>query len=134
MKVKFLTGLALAALVMTFISCENKSAPLSVGCILKASDTLNISYSSTSNAIKPIIDAQCGTSNNACHSPGGTANFDYTSYSGVMVNVSPKNLIYKDLFQTNPPKMPLIPQPGWNDSSSCMLAKLKAWLNAGAPQ
>lgn len=123
-----LTALAIALLIY---SCENKSIPVPVVSVPSGCDTNSVTFSSGTNTLQPIINAQCGTNNNSCHS-ARTA-YNYTTYAGVFANYQ-NGTLKSCLFQGTPFSMPQTPQPGWSDSSGCMLAKFKAWINAGAPQ
>jgi hypothetical protein len=136
MKFKVFLGVVFVAMVLIINSCENKAVPVPGPAKLAATcDTLSIKYSSGTNNIKAIIDLQCGTSNTSCHSPGSVSGYDYSSYSagGLQAN-NARGWLYSALFKGTPTQMPKVPQPGWSDSSACMLAKLKAWIDAGIPQ
>ncbi len=136
MKLKIYIGFTICVMVEFFYACENKTAPVPVPIISSgACDSLHVTYSSGSNNIKPIIDLECGTSNSSCHSPGGASGYDYSSYSaGGLQTVYSKGWLFSVLFEGTPVRMPLVPQAGWNDSSACMLAKLKNWIDNGIPQ
>lgn len=120
-----------AALVSLLYSCENKSIPVPATVVPANCDTLSLTYSSGSNTMKPIIDAQCGTGNDGCHSP--RTSYDFTTYAGIDIYYK-NGTLYSCLVNGSPYVMPKTPQPGWSDSSACMLGKFKAWMNAGAPQ
>ncbi len=134
MKIKALIVAVVAGLIILINACEDKLGTLPVPVALTSCDTLNLTYSSGPNKMKPIIDAQCGTNQTACHGHGASNGFDYTTYAGIYTNISPRDYVYTCLFNGSPYSMPQTPQPGWSDSSACMLAKFKAWLNIGAPQ
>jgi hypothetical protein len=139
MKIKFWAPLLVLIVVVGMIACEKKiGAPAGQNGLPKGCDTAKITYSSGTNTIKPIIDAQCGTGNSSCHASHGASGWDFSSYSSIQAQgqftggvTSPA---YTSLFGGKPNQMPQTPQPGWSDSSSCMLYKLKQWILTGTPQ
>jgi hypothetical protein len=136
MKVKIILWCSALLLCVVIInSCENKHGVSPLQPFPSNCDTTNLTYSSGTNNMKPIIDAQCGTSNSSCHATGGSAGskYDFTTYAG-LVNSCQNGTMIGCLFQSNPYYMPKTPQPGWSDSSTCMLGKFKAWINRGYPQ
>lgn len=129
MKTRFtLSSIVLLAVIVIY-SCEDKKVtPVAAAC---HADTVTITYNSGSNTMVAIINTQCGTTNTSCHSPNSASGYDYSGYSGIDANYNNGSL-YQGLFG-NLPRMPLIPQPGWSDSGSCMLEKFKAWMDQGCP-
>lgn len=131
MKLKMLIGIVLVALFFVMNSCEKKSVPQVAVVFPAGCDTVNLTYFSGANTMKAIIDVQCGTGMSSCHGAG--AHYDYTTYNGIYANYK-NGLLYQSLFGNgSSPKMPLIAQPGWSDSSTCYLAKFYAWMNLKAP-
>jgi hypothetical protein len=131
MKFKMLIGIAVVALVVVVNSCENKSVPQPAVAFPAGCDTLNLTYFSGTNTMKTIIDVQCGTGMSSCHGAG--AHYDYTTYNGIYANYQ-NGLLYQALFGNgSTPRMPLIAQTNWADSSTCYLAKFYAWMNLKAP-
>jgi len=134
MKTKIIAVAILLFTVLFINSCEDKLAPLPTIVVIGSScDTNNITFSSGSNTMTNIINTQCGTGMRSCHSPNSSSGYDYTNYSVILANYQ-KGWLYGDLFQGYPHQMPLTAQSGWSDSSGCMLAKFKAWMDRGCPQ
>jgi hypothetical protein len=129
MKAKFIVGTILLLAVIIINSCEDKKGV--VPFVLNATncDTTKLRYSSDSNAMQPIINANCAGST-GCHVPGGTAPTDFTSYSGLQADASggKSSQIYQHLFIIK--DMPLGKPP----LDECTLTKFSVWLVAGAPQ
>ena len=122
--------LVFGVLALFIPSCENKEVPmpLSPKAGTASCDTTNLTYSSSSNTMKGIINTYCAIS--GCHVPGGSAPTDYTSYTSLKPYATNGTFTYF-LFGTSPPLMPLTPRPPLD---ACIQAKFRAWLNAGAPQ
>jgi hypothetical protein len=133
MRVKIFFCLTLIFFILLVNSCEDKAAMPTVSFPSNC-DTTNLTYSSGSNTMKAIIDLQCATNNTSCHSPSGASRSDYSFYSAALLANCQNGSLIGSLFHGNPNKMPLSPQPGWADSSECMLAKFKAWVNQGYKQ
>lgn len=134
MKTKVIVVAILLFTVFFINSCEDKLAPLpNIAGIGSSCDTNNITFSSGSNTMISIINTQCGTGMSSCHSPNSSSGYDYTNYSVIFSNYQ-KGWLYGDLFQGYPHQMPQTAQPGWGDSSACMLAKFNAWMNQGCKQ
>ncbi len=130
MKAKMVIGFAILLLIVLINSCENKTTPLPTGTgCPDNSDTANLTYSSGTNTMKAIVDVQCQTNNSSCHSPGGASRFDYSTYAILDSNYKNGSL-YQGLFG-NQTRMPLVPQPGWDQ---CTLSKFGAWIKRGCPQ
>lgn len=129
MKVKVYMGIILMAMALFIYSCENKSIPLPSTAVPNNCDTVSLTYSSGSNTMQAIINANCATGN--CHVPGGTAPTDYTTYATMTryITGGQSSSFWQYLFVNK--TMPLSPQPPLD---ACTQAKFKAWLNAGAPQ
>lgn len=109
MKYKIISVFVLLALLQ---SCYKDKEELLYPNEFNNSDTSAVTYAAY---VKPLLDAKCGAS---CH-PG------YMNYAGLKVvldngNFNNRVLVKKDM----PPAGPLSPTD---------LAKLKRWLDAGAP-
>jgi hypothetical protein len=92
-------------------------------CVNAACDTSNVTFTAS---IKPIVSNKC----QGCHSssnPGG--GYDFTTYAGVKARVSDGKLWGSVNFVTGYPTMP----KNGNKLSTCELAKIKKWIDAGAP-
>jgi hypothetical protein len=133
MKTKIFVGLLFLSAIVIINSCENKQAAVAPVITSSLCDTVNMSYSSTGDSMRAIINVQCGANNTSCHSYGSASTYDYTSYSGIYGNYQ-NGLLYQSLFGNGSqvPQMPLTQQPGWDPS--CMLPKFKAWMDQGCPQ
>lgn len=86
-------------------------------------NTSNVTYSAN---VKPILSTHC----NGCH--GGSApfgNIDYTTYNGVKKTVDNGTLLGSIQHDAAYRPMP----EGANKLSSCNIALIKAWIDAGAP-
>jgi hypothetical protein len=129
MKARVFGGLIILLAVIIINSCENKQGALPVAPCVE--DTARVTYSSDSNTIQPIINAQCATGS-SCHGSGASNGLDYSTYSGIFAEYQNGSL-YAALFGggQSVPQMPLAPQPGWD---ICTLNKFKAWINRGCPQ
>jgi len=130
MKTKIFVGLLLLSSIVIINSCENKQAAIAPVIVSNSCDTTNMSYNTTGDSMRAIINVQCGAYNNSCHSSGSISGYDYSTYSGVYSNYQ-RGLLEGALFG-NLPRMPLTAQSGWDPS--CMLPKFKAWMDAGCPQ
>lgn len=133
MKTKIFAGLILLGAIIIANSCENKQGvvPLIVS-VSSNCDTARLTYSSDSNTMQAIINAQCGSTNVNCHSYGSASGYDYSTYSGIYANYQ-NGLLYQALFGNGSqvPVMPKVPQTGWDQ---CTLDKFKAWINRGCPE
>lgn len=131
MKAKLFAWLIVLFAVVIIYSCENKQGAIPVIAIPCNEDTTKLTYSSDSNTMQPIINAQCATGS-SCHGAGASNGLDYSAYAGIFAQYQNGNL-YAALFGNGAsvPQMPLAPQPGWD---ICTLNKFKAWINRGCPQ
>jgi cytochrome c5 len=92
-------------------------------CVNASCDTANVTYSVS---IKPIITNKC----QGCHSsssPGG--GYDFTSYDGVKARVNDGKLWGSVNYVAGYSAMP----KNGIKLSTCELAKIKKWIDAGAP-
>lgn len=92
-------------------------------CVNATCDTANVTYTLS---IKPIITTKC----QGCHSsssPGG--GYDLSTYTGVKARVSDGRLWGSVNFVTGYSAMP----KNGTKLSTCELAKIKKWIDAGAP-
>lgn len=92
-------------------------------CVSATCDTANVTFSAS---VKPIISNKC----QGCHSassPGG--GYDLSTYTGVKAVVANGRLWGSVNFTTGYSAMP----KGGSKLSTCELAKIKKWIDAGAP-
>jgi hypothetical protein len=92
-------------------------------CVEATCDTANVTFSLS---VKPIITNKC----QGCHSassPGG--GYDLSTYTGVKTTVTNGKLWGSVNFLTGYSAMP----KGGSKLSTCELAKIKKWIDAGAP-
>lgn len=92
-------------------------------CVSATCDTANVTYSAS---IRPIITGKC----QGCHSstsPGG--GYDFTTYAGVKARVDDGRLWGAVNYM---PGYSAMPKNGIR-LSTCDLAKIKKWMDAGAP-
>lgn len=92
-------------------------------CVEATCDTANVTFSAS---VKPIISNKC----QGCHSassPGG--GYDFSTYAGVKTTVTNGKLWGSVNFTTGFSAMP----KGGSKLSTCELAKIKKWIDAGAP-
>lgn len=114
---------ALAALVIAgstgcYYDVEDELYPLGgAGC-----DTTGFSALTYANGIKPIFDAYCATS--GCHVPNGAPGH-FTTYGGIKPKVDNGSIMQRTIVDKDMPP---------SGMSNCDRAKLKAWLDAGAPE
>ncbi len=88
--------------------------------------TLNCDSVKYSKHIKPIIDTKCATP--GCHVGGGSGNGVFTDYNGV--NAKVLNGTFKASVIDGVPR--IMPQGGPRLHDT-LIAKIKCWLDAGAP-
>ena len=92
-------------------------------CVNASCDTSNVTYSSS---IKNIISNKC----QGCHSSTSPAGgYDFSTYAGVKARINDGKL-WGAVNQVA--GYSAMPKNG-NKLSTCELAKLKIWINAGAP-
>jgi hypothetical protein len=87
-------------------------------------DTVNVSYS---GVVAPIMAASC----NSCHSPAApSGNVTISTYDGLKASVNSGQFWKAINHESGASPMP----QGGNKLPSCELKKIKAWIDAGAPQ
>ena len=90
-------------------------------------DTANVTYSGT---VKPIIDDNCVT----CHSgqaPSGGVRLETYDQASAAAAIAPGT--YGSLYGTISHAEGNVPMPQGGKLSDCNIAKVNAWINAGAP-
>ena len=87
-------------------------------------DTTNITYS---GVVKPIIDAKCATA--GCHFDASANGIDLFHYSGVAEQANSGKLMSAITHDGQASFMP----KGMPKLDDCTIAKIRAWVNAGAP-
>ncbi len=96
------------------------STPVGAGC-----DTTNVSYASV---IQPIMNQYCAMS--GCHDKvTRSSNYDLSSYGGTKLSVDNNRLMGVIMHEAGFSPMP----QGMAKLDNCTIAKIKAWINAGAP-
>lgn len=86
-------------------------------------DTSNPTFSGT---VKPILETYC----NGCHGGGSPlGNVDYNTYAGVKTTVTNGKLLGSIQHKSGFSPMP----QNANQLSACNIDKIKAWIDAGAP-
>ncbi|MEZ5016944.1 MAG: hypothetical protein R2800_07815 [Flavipsychrobacter sp.] len=87
-------------------------------------DTTNVGYAAV---IQPIFNQYCAVS--GCHDKTTrSSNYDFSSYSGAMTSVNNNRLLGTIMHQAGFSQMP----QGMSKLDDCTIAKIKAWVNAGA--
>jgi len=87
-------------------------------------DTTNLSFK---DDIKPIIDSKCATS--GCHAEKLPSGYNFDTYEGVTLLI-PSGRFMASINHTGPKPMPKdLPK-----LDECTIAKITAWVNAGAPE
>jgi len=86
-------------------------------------DTTHVTYSQT---IKPIMTANCNICHSTATASAGVITDTYEGLSPIAVSGSLWHAVNQD------PGVSPMPQNG-NRLSDCDLAKIKTWINAGAP-
>ena len=89
-------------------------------------DTTSISYL---HDIVPIIIANCYGPGSSCHNVGGISSFDYSTYTGVVVNITDGAFLNDINFtplrgNNNMPK-------DANKLAQCDINKITRWINEG---
>jgi mono/diheme cytochrome c family protein len=86
-------------------------------------NTANVTYAAV---IKPLLVNYC----NGCHSGNApSGNIDYTTYAGVKKTADNGTLLGSVQHASGYRPMP----DGGNQLSACNIARIKAWIDAGAP-
>jgi len=131
-QLRFMKVLVLIILAIVFVSgitsCYNNKFDQVYASPASTCDTTSITYS---HDIAPIIIANCYGAGSSCHNVGGISGFDYTSYTGVIVNV-PSGALLNDINWT--------PLRGNNDMpkdagklDQCDINKITRWIDEGYP-
>jgi hypothetical protein len=110
-------------LALSLLACRHEgdlATPAEAPC-----DTTDVTYSGT---IAPLMQTRCALPD--CHVSGGDGTGDFTTYEGVLSQVSDGDLV-ASVQQTSgsipmPPDSPPIP--------ACEIAAIIAWVNSGAPE
>ena len=125
--------LAVIAVLMLVVSCENFNGPVpgkTKPIVVKDTtiiggtkcDTLGVSYSKT---VQPILQSNCVS----CHSgPGATAGVDMSSIDNIVRQVG-RNRIFPNVL-TGKNGAQQMPQGG--RLSQCEIDQITAWVNQGA--
>lgn len=85
-------------------------------------DTSNTAYTI---AIQPIMQSDCALP--GCHVPGGTGTGDFTTYDGLLPQVS-NGAVVASIQGTGG----ISPMPPSGKLSDCDIRKIVLWVNAGA--
>ncbi len=117
-------------LLTGMLACTNKSYDklYPAGTNTSCDTTRTISYATD---IAPIIQANCYGAGNSCHNTGGVSNFPYTTYEGLMVNVSDGALL-NDINFTPLRGNSNMPKDG-SKLPQCHINLITKWINEGAP-
>lgn len=120
---KTILPLALILLTGCYFDKEDQLYPKPTG---KTCDTTGLTYAAH---IKPIIDQYCATA--TCHDNVTQAyTYDMSKYEGVKLAVDGERLLGAIRQETGFYAMP----KGLPKLTDCEMAKITAWVNAGAPQ
>ncbi len=122
-KILFYIFVSISLCIFCLNSCYYDSEEHLYGDVADC-DTLNISYQ---NFVNSIMLSKC----NSCHnqtSPSG--NVITSNYSGLMIIVN--NGTFRGVINHLPGYSPM--PKGQNKLPDCDIAKLNAWINAGAPE
>jgi hypothetical protein len=121
---QLINGLLLAVITaMLFSGCYyDTEEELYSGDIV--CDTASVTYSTT---IKPLVDGSC----TSCHSgSAASGNIDLTTYAGIKAQAD-NGAFYGAIAHADG----FSPMPqGGNKLSDCLIAKVKHWIDQGAPQ
>jgi hypothetical protein len=123
MKKKIL-GISAGLSIVFFASCYKDNAEDMYPSSSSGCDTFNVTYSGT---IAPIMAASCAIS--GCHIGSGQTGYDLSNYAGVKVVATNGNLMSSIQHTGSASAMP-------KDApklDNCTIAKIGAWVNAGAP-
>jgi len=119
------TVLGIAGLgIVLFASCYKDNAEDMYPTGGSGCDTSNVTYSGT---IAPIMASNCATA--GCHLGAGATGYDLSTYSGVKTVATNGNLMASITHTGSASPMPK-DAPKLDD---CTIAKIGAWVNAGAP-
>lgn len=107
-----IASLAIVGLNGCYYDKEDQLYPNLTGC-----DSTNVTFSAS---IQPIISSRCSI--NGCHVAGAQVP-DLSTYTNIVANIARVKVRAMDL-KTMPSSGPL---------STCEIAKLQKWINAGTP-
>jgi len=118
------TILAIAVIAVGAVSCyKDNSEDMYPANNTGTCDTTNVTFS---GFVKPLIDSKCATA--GCHIGTAATGYDLTTYNGVAGVVNNGKLL-PAINHTGPQPMP----EGGAKLDDCTIAKITAWVNAGAP-
>jgi hypothetical protein len=124
-------GIIILLAFLGFTSCTNNKWELIAPKTppVPCDTTGTISYATT---IVPILNANCGTTNNNCHSPSAPSlDPNLSTYAGVQGALSHGVLLNDITWSPNAANnMPKSPNPKLSD---CNISLIQKWINAGAP-
>lgn len=91
-------------------------------------DTTTITYA---HDIQPIIAANCYNVGGGCHDAAGssTSGFNYTTYAGLVVNITDGSLLTDINFTPTRGHNPM--PKGGTQISACDINKITRWVNQG---
>lgn len=94
---------------------------LETGC-----DTVSVTFSGT---VQPILRSYCGT-NNSCHGTNNTSNVRLNTFAGVKSQVD-NGLLYNSISWSG--SASFMPKNSSSRLNDCLLAKVRIWIENGAP-
>ena len=119
---------ALLLTLFVVVGCTYSKKEVDYPVVVTTCDTANVKFSTT---ILPLLNVNCNTS--GCHDAasvaGGWALNDYPGVKDVIDNGNGRFLNSIEQVNTSSP-MP----KGASKLSDCDINKIKAWMNAGAPE
>lgn len=117
--------LSVFAIISGIYSCENNAVTPSV--VPLDCDTTNLTYT---NSMQTIININCGTLNNSCHSTEGSGH-DLSNYAALKryATGGENSRFWQEIVILK--RMPLYPELPLD---ICTSYQFKAWLLNGAPQ
>jgi hypothetical protein len=116
---------ALALILVAFASCYKDNAEdMYPGGSSGSCDTTNVTFS---GVVQPIIHAKCATA--GCHFDASVSGIDLFHYSGVATIANSGKLMSAI---THDGRVAFMPK-GQTKLDDCTIAKIRVWVNAGAP-
>lgn len=117
----FFTAFVACAAIISATGCYNDNREELYP--ITSCDTANVTYAAV---VKPIIDSKCATS--GCHLGTAPSGYDLSSYA-MVASVANNGKLVAAIEHTGPSPMP----KGLPKLDDCTIAKIKIWVNAGAP-
>lgn len=115
----------LSLVLIGFASCYKDNAEdMYPGTGSGPCDTANVTFS---GVVKPIIDSRCATA--GCHNNAVASGIDLSAYSGVAGVANSGKLLSAITHDGQASFMP----KGLPKLDDCTIAKIRVWVNAGAP-